>query len=273
VSARLQFRPGAIWSLWDIMKAFNAGPFFSIGVMIELASGTLEGEHTKAQIDRYLKNIKSRLEEIRIRLEEVSASLSIKSVDRIIENIEAGTTANLVSTRLDALAERIRDELDSMYFLQLSASQAEQLNAKDHPFGVEVASNFASASEDIYEAVKCLALERPTACVMHLMRATEAPLKALGAALGVGEQVDWGGYIREIDRALGERLKAAGKRSVEEKFYADASVEFAHVKRAWRNPSTHIDRTYTLERATEILAATRSLMRHLASRLTEWSVP
>ncbi len=37
-------------------------------------------------------------------------------------------------------------------------------------FGAEVFDSFPSANVDIYEAGMCLALERPTACVMHLMR-------------------------------------------------------------------------------------------------------
>ncbi len=52
-------------------------------------------------------------------------------------------------------------------------------------FGNEVFAAFPSANEDITEAGSCLALERATACVMHLNRAAEVALMALGKTLGV----------------------------------------------------------------------------------------
>jgi hypothetical protein len=136
-------------------------------------------------------------------------------------------------------------------------------------FGEEVFAAFPSAIEDITEAGACLALERPTACVMHLMRVTEAGLKALAAKVGVTKQNDWGAYMREIDKELGARMKAAGKHTPDESFYAEAAAQFGHVKTAWRNPTMHIEKTYTPQRAEEILLAVKSFMTHLAGRICE----
>ena len=49
----------------------------------------------------------------------------------------------------------------------------------------DVFNAFPSANNDILEASNCLALERGTATVMHLMRVAEVGLKALASALGV----------------------------------------------------------------------------------------
>jgi len=43
------------------------------------------------------------------------------------------------------------------------------------------------------------------------------------------------------------------------------------VRVAWRNPTMHIENSYSPERAEEILVATRSLMRHLATKVSESS--
>ena len=136
-------------------------------------------------------------------------------------------------------------------------------------FGEEVFRKFPSATDDIFEAGTCLALERGTACVMHLMRVVELGLKILASALGIGSQNNWGSYLHEIDRELTNRLKTAGKRTPDEQFYAEARVTLDSVRIAWRNPTMHIERLYGLERAEEILIAVRALMRHLATRLTE----
>ena len=136
-------------------------------------------------------------------------------------------------------------------------------------FGEKVFAVFPSATDDIAEAGTCLALERSTACVMHLMRATEVALRALALSVGVGKQNDWGTYIRELYKELEKQVKAAGAQTADHQFYAEATAQIDNVKRAWRNPSMHVDKSYSQPRAEEILLATKSLMSHLAARTSE----
>jgi hypothetical protein len=136
-------------------------------------------------------------------------------------------------------------------------------------FGDAVFTNFPNANNDIFEAGTCLALERGTACVMHLMRACEVGIKALAAAVSVGPQNNWGVYFREIDTALDARAKAAGKRTLDDQFYAEVRITLDGVRVAWRNATMHIENNYSPERAEEILIAVRGLMRHLATKLSE----
>jgi hypothetical protein len=136
-------------------------------------------------------------------------------------------------------------------------------------FGDEVFAKFTSANNDIFEAGTCLALERGTACVMHLMRIVEAGLKALAGALGVGVQNDWGAYLRKIDEELAARIKASGKRTADEQFYAEVRITIDGVRIAWRNPTMHIENNYSPERAETMLIAVRSLMQHLATKLSD----
>ncbi len=136
-------------------------------------------------------------------------------------------------------------------------------------FGEPVFNNFPSANDDIYEAGMCLALERATACVMHLMRVLEIGLGALAKAVGVEPQNDWGAYLRKIQEELDRRAKSSGARSPDEQFYAEAAVSFDRLRRAFRNPTMHPDKSYSQERAEEILLSTKSFMAHLATRLSE----
>jgi hypothetical protein len=91
----------------------------------------------------------------------------------------------------------------------------------------------------------------------------------LASALGVTRQNDWGSYLREIDKALDARVKTTGKRTPEEQFYAEVCVTLDGVRIAWRNATMHIENSYSAERAEEILVSVRSLMRHLATKLSE----
>lgn len=170
--------------------------------------------------------------------------------------------------RIRALTSRIRDELESRHLLVLSQEEATFFD-DELPFGKSAFDSFPSANEDIAEASKCLGLGRATACVMHLMRAIEVALKALGTNLGVSKQNDWGSYLRQIEAGLGTRIKASFGRPHVEQFYAEAAVCFDEMKFAWRNPTMHIERTYTTERASEIFTASKEFMKHLSAKIRE----
>jgi len=135
--------------------------------------------------------------------------------------------------------------------------------------GEDVFNAFPSANDDIFEAGTCLAVERGTACVMHLMRVVEVGLGVLAIVVGVPKQNDWGAYLRKIEAELDARAKAAGARSVDEQFYAEAAANFDRMRRAWRNPTMHPEKTYSQDRAEEILLAVKSFMTHLATKLHE----
>jgi hypothetical protein len=161
------------------------------------------------------------------------------------------------------------DAFKSSKVIVVSDARAKYFPESGNIFGDDVFNSFPSANDDIAEAGIRLALERGTACVMHLMRAAEVGLTALGKATNVGKQNDWGSYLREIEKELTRRAKSSGARSLDEQFYSEAAASFDHLKRAWRNPTMHVDRSYTVERAEEIFLAVKSFMAHLATRLSE----
>jgi hypothetical protein len=101
------------------------------------------------------------------------------------------------------------------------------------------------------------------------MRIVEAGLAVLARTVGVSKQNNWGSYLREIDNALVAKVKASGARSVDEQFYAEAAAMIDNMRRAYRNPTMHPEKTYTPDRAEEILQSVRSFMRHLATKLHE----
>jgi hypothetical protein len=173
-----------------------------------------------------------------------------------------------VHRRLVQLSDTLGFELEQRKFYR-PIRQFEKYYDQSKLFGDEVFTAFPSANNDISEAGSCLALERGTACVLHLMRVVEVGLRALATSLGVGHQNDWGSYLREIDTALQTKIKAGGKRSADEQFYAEARVTIDGVRMAWRNPTMHIESSYSPERAEDILSSVRTLMRHLAAKLSE----
>jgi hypothetical protein len=169
---------------------------------------------------------------------------------------------------LGDLINRVADDFASKHLLVLDQKYSTYFD-QAKLFGNDVFNNFPSANDDIIEAGTCLALNRSTACVMHLMRVLEVGLSVLAGTLNVTKQNDWGSYLREIDKELATRIKASGARSADEQFYAAAAASLDNMRRAYRNPTMHPEKTYSSDRAEEILQSVKSFMIHLATKLHE----
>lgn len=194
--------------------------------------------------------------------------LHLPTSDDLATYLDTSRNWGMFRSSLAALEKAIHAELKQRLFFEPDARFKPHFK-NDQLFGPEVFKAFPSANDDIYEAGMCLALERGTACVMHLMRVVESGLKVLAKALGVGAQNDWGSYLREIDKELVKRYKTSGARTPDEMFYAEVAADIDRVRRAWRNPTMHVENSYSPDRAEEILGAVKSLMTHLATRLSE----
>jgi hypothetical protein len=195
--------------------------------------------------------------------------LSSDRAELILQQMSDGVHMSEFNRNLGNLHGRIVDEIKRRTLLIIPSKDRDLYNQDKPLFGDDVFKNFASANEDIAEAGKCLALARATACVMHLNRALEIALAALAKAVNVGKQNDWGKYISEIGKELESRMKAAGKRTPDEQFYSEVADSFDKIKRAYRNPTMHPEKTYSCERAQDIFDATGIFMRHLATRISE----
>ena len=200
-------------------------------------------------------------------------------LDRIKQKLAGAVHDDEMHSMVEQLNERIEDDLKNELLFHVSQERAKyyeptelvEYKKRSVPlFGAKVDESFPSARFDIDEAGKCLALDRSTACVMHLARATEVILKALAEdELNLPTRYDWGKYLNEIEAELTKRYKVAGARTEREKFYSEAANLIGHIKVAWRNPTMHVDRKYTDAEAEKILLATRSFMEYLAEAIKE----
>jgi hypothetical protein len=207
----------------------------------------------------------------------VGLNLSLKSLERFEDALERDLTFEEVRHLLDDLQKRIEDELDSVWFFHVSAENLPLYN-NPKPFGDLVTDNFADAIYDIEEAGKCLALDRGTACVMHLMRVIELAVDAL--ALGVGVHIgavqaatSWEYLLKDINTKIQEANKTQIPTWLTSKSFFENSYTYVlAVKNAWRNPSMHLEKKYTIEEAARIYNAVKDLMEHLATHLNQAGV-
>src|SRR5437588_7499290 len=97
-------------------------------------------------------------------------------------------------THLKEISQRAWDELEAEIIVKLHPEKARYFESMEPPFGQKVFDQFPSAIDDAVEASNCLALERNTAVVFHVMRVMEAGLKVLAAELGIPYAPSWESY-------------------------------------------------------------------------------
>ncbi len=151
-------------------------------------------------------------------------------------------------------------QMSSKIILVLQTKHSHYMAEDISFFGHDVEDAFPAASEDIAEAAKCLALQRYTAVVFHLMRAMESAIQKLAGHLGVScaEKV-WGHLLSDISKAI-EKMPKGPKRDA----WSQNHALLYHVKQAWRNDTMHPKATYTEDQAESVFAAVKSFMDHLA---------
>jgi len=184
-------------------------------------------------------------------------------IDRLETKIGVNPESS-VKADLEGLRNRISDELSQEFFFHLTPADV-PLYMNKEPFGPKVARKFPKASEDIEEAAKSLALQRPTACVFHLMRAMEVVVKRLGQKVGVQNvEKEWGKILSDIGGAVEKMPKVTEKEKAKRNRWSEVHTHLYHVKQAWRNDTMHPKQTYTREQAQEVFAAVRVFSAHLA---------
>lgn len=198
-------------------------------------------------------------------------------VERMLERFEGkygGMNCAQLDTHSRELHDRFMDEIKQILFLRVPS---DRVDFYDKPilFGQPVADGFTEAIYDISEAGSCFATDRYTACVMHLMRALENSLDAVGLGVGVPQAVveaqrSWDGLLKKISSRIDANDLAGdpawlGKRQ----FFKDAYSQLFAVKNAWRNPSMHLEKKYDEKDAKRIYNAVKDFMEHVATHLDD----
>jgi hypothetical protein len=182
-----------------------------------------------------------------------------------------GSELSDLDASLQALSAVILHESKTRVALILSADKIGLYEATEPHFGAEVRDKFPTSTYEINEAAKCLALGRTTACVFHLMRATEVTLKAVHACIGADSPRDknWTNWLTPIRE---ERIRRTTKWA-ENDFFQDVWQRLDSIKDAQRNRTMHPDSVYTEEEARIIFESTRAFMKKVALRMNEDGEP
>src|SRR5579883_390392 len=203
-------------------------------------------------------------------LQREAQRLGLRSVDqhlsRVYEHFASGNAnTQTMHSMITELYNRMLDELSGRFFLSIAAEDAELYKADKPLFGPQAEAKFPEMSEDVAEAGKCLALNRSTAAIFHLMRVMEIAVQLFGGKLGVtlATEKNWQNILDEINKAI----KSLDLRAPLTKAYAEASAHLYNVKLCWRNAVMHPKQTYTPDEARALFASVKTFIGDLAGVL------
>lgn len=148
--------------------------------------------------------IKAQIEALATRFDELNLRIPHKWAAKLLEKAKQGATYGTLEKETEYLHRCLIDHFEQRTVLIVDEGKTEAYEAAEPLFGLKVWAKFQNSQRDIEEAGKCLALNRNTAMVFHLMRAMEAALRALAGKIGVtvqdgsGKFVSWGVIVRNI---------------------------------------------------------------------------
>jgi len=277
-----------LWSPWDMLE-LNASAFYAATSTIVDIGAWLAAQRTMedslfredALIDHKAREyLTDHFRKLPDHLRKLGANISQMAVQEAIDTINS-TNATWRDVRF--LAEEVRNsirrELTSVTMFIIEAEGKRYYSPKESLFGVEFEKNYPSASFDLDEAAKCLALKRPMATVFHLMRLMEIGLKAVAAWLSIppptsGGDRNWFNILKKIkDAAAARTVDKAWKSADDRDLLDDIYASLDAVRIAWRNTTMHVEDKRTPEEAEHIFLAIKGFMKKLASRMDEDGEP
>lgn len=252
------------------MKLFDGQEFIRLYSLLEKATAVINrGNADQLLSKRYFPAVSNRMNEVKALCDALGLSTAAMKATAVIGEIKPELKRSDFGDACEALAEIIRLEISSHLFMYVEPTKAQYFLGIDL-FGHQVSEAFPLAKDDIEEAGKCLALNRGTACIFHLMRVLEAGLYAIADALEVEEiEPNWHNAIEQTEKKIRALPSNTPQAKIALAFYSDAAAYLFAVKEPWRNRSAHTGQIYTEEKAQQIFDSVRGFMQVLSTKLTE----
>lgn len=262
-------QPGRLWTLWDLMRSFDMTALWRLNT-------SLTESFKIASSNSYDT---SALQTRCAVMQECVASLLLPSTAIALDDLAEGiaqAAPSKVTELISAVYHVLRSETRAKTYLEIPFERLPYYSHTKPIFGKDVDIAFSAVTFEIAEASKCFALSRYTACVFHLMRIVEFGLSCAADCLQVprptkdGER-NWGAILRKLNNAIEQKSdwNDPKDKALFGEIYASADA----IKSSWRNPTMHVERTYTDEEARELIDLVRAFMQRLARRMDATGQP
>jgi hypothetical protein len=259
--------PFGLVSLMELLE-FCAGEYWRLAGLLGQLIVQLDTFKTGKALPgpQFYQNFGGSLGNVAREVKSLGLPMAQKQIDHLkayLDDNPSQTTFDGLYNLVTGIHSRVMDELDEKAFLMLPSDRKRLYSQPEPLFGTDVEKKFPSMSEDIAEAGKCLALNRSTASVFHLMRVMELGVQHLGDALGVKlvQEKNWQPILDETNKAI----RLLDHKQPRTKALAEAANHLYNAKVAWRNEVMHPKQTYTPEEAEKIFSCTKTFIADLVT--------
>lgn len=219
------------------------------------------------------------LKRVVVEFSTIGLRITAETTQELIAELETSHQRNFqwLMEQIEAIENLSKKEIEGKAFFYIPAERIKFFPKMSNPhiFGDAVGTAFPSAMFDIAESGACLALDRGSGCVFHLMRVLEIGLSVLREKFSVSlAHTNWAPAIEEIESKIREMHKDPMWKILpdckeQQEFYAQAATHFGILKDAWRNYTMHVRGKYTEDEAERVFESVKGFMQKLAERLSE----
>jgi hypothetical protein len=263
-------QPGELWSLWDMHRLDAQALVDSISTLTKMRTAITSRRATnRADVEQKMaqplvNEMRANLTKLRSSLPAAQADLAGMVAERLDKQLH-NVTYDDFAQAVDDITSRLQDELTTRCVLVVAQENRKYFEPSEPLFGPMVHAKIEAARDDIDEAGKCLALQRPKATVCHLMLAMEHALRLLADKIGATVQNADGQFLPwlMIANNLEPKIKAMPEGDEKTKWWEAHSLLWS-VGKAWRNPTMHPAANYTDDQAKRVFDSVRGFMQELA---------
>jgi len=259
-------------TLWEIMKTLKMPHLITTFRQLGWANSAYQNSSTIAS-GELVSEFRKSLLYCRDEFKEAGLRTTYWAIIDCLQKLDRdGVTEGDIAERAFQIFKTAQWETEKIILFKVD-SEDDRFRDIASEFSEQLTDRFRTAADEIESAGRCLAFGNSTACVFHLMRAIECAVKAIWATLNLAAPKlsdNWGALIGPMDKQLAlpknQRIQLW---ATEEEFFAEAVADLRAVKKAWRDTTMHVERTYNREQAAKVFDASLGLMTHLATRLDE----
>lgn len=252
------------------MLRFNAERYIRLGYALKRMESNAppQSEKLHGLMEQLMSSISRNLQDIGCPL---SANAAMRLSTSLI-SLEGEGKAD----RIEEFKELIADEMRQHLFFWVPPHRAGWFGQTGAAIlGDECSNRFrrSAITFEMEKAANCFAFGEFTACAFHLMRVSEAGLRAFGAAIGfrAAANPNWGHVFKYYDEksAFPRKQRTEFPWKEHGDFLEEIGGSLRAVQNAWRNDTMHLERNYDEESAKHLLVVIPAFMRKLASKIDE----
>src|SRR6267154_3223207 len=233
-----------LWRLWEMLE-LDAGAFYYVTTRLESLRGFLDAKKQESNIvlsESVRINLVTDAADLIEHLDILNARVSLIAARELKRELDfKDITWGEFGRAVSDLHTTLNRELSLIRLFVIEAEKQRYFTPKAPLYGLDFEAKFISASFELDEAAKCLALSRPTACVFHLMRLMEIGIGATARCLSIPDPVkpaerNWGHILKNIWGGIERKWpttadRAKGDGALFESLHASLDA----VKNPWRN--------------------------------------